>query len=274
MCLPAVTAATAPLYTLAIAAAGTAATVGLSIASANQQASAAQANLEIQSHTHRQQVEMQRQQNLLQHQQQLQSLRLQQQQGIDNRNLQVAQANAQMVNQYNQQREAVRNERAAIWSRHEANKLTYQRSVEQARTRIGLNNEAANRAYLAEQTKVDEARKKAAFQQQALLAKAIGDKGSILAAGRSGQSIGLLINDVERQKGFSQAQINATLDSKRDASLLSMESTYIQNQSTNNQALSNIAFNPQDPYIPRDPRTPQFLRDPVGLAIDSPFAVA
>tara|TARA_Y100001963_G_scaffold38081_1_gene53187 strand:- start:637 stop:1467 length:831 start_codon:yes stop_codon:yes gene_type:complete len=265
-------AAAAMTANIAIASVG--ATVAMSAVQMQQAASQAQANLDFQGRQQRQQVEQNRQTQLLQAQQQRQSLALQAKQADDARFLQISQANAQIANQYNQQRAAVIAERATIMQRHEANKLTYQRSVEQAREQIGLNNEAANRAYQSEQTKLDEARKKAAFEQQAILARSIGDKGAILAAGRTGQSVGLLVNDVERQKGFSEAQINATLDSKRDQAILSMEGNWLQNQSANAQALGNIAFNPQSPYLPSDPKQPRFVRDPVGLAIDSPFATA
>ena len=58
---------------------------------------------------------------------------------------------------------------------------------------------------------MSEAKKKAAFAQQTALAKSIGSKGAILSAGRTGQSVGLLINDAERQSGFAQAQAWRTL---------------------------------------------------------------
>ena len=45
----------------------------------------------------------------------------------------------------------------------------YSNHVEQAKKQAGFNNQAANRAYVAEQTKLTEARKKAAFEQQTIL---------------------------------------------------------------------------------------------------------
>jgi len=273
MCLPAITAANIGAYTLGVAAVGTAASIGMGIMSARQQAAQAQASLNYQAAAEQRSLEMQRQGMLQQQQQQRDALLLQQKQAIANRDLQVTQAHVQQINQYNQQRQQVLNERINISARHLANKNIYQQSVEQAKKQAGFNNQAANRAYVAEQNKLTEARKKAAFEQQTILAKAIGSKGTILAAGRTGQSVGLLARDVERQKGFAQAQVAATLDSQRDASIIAMEGAWLQNQSANNQALSNIGYNPPDPYLPDLPQLPKFVGG-IGLAIDSPYAAA
>ena len=66
--------------------------------------------------------------------------------------------------------------------------MIYQRSKETYEEQARLNNEAANRVYMGEQAKIDEARKQAAFEAQSILAKSIGTKGKVLASGRSGQS--------------------------------------------------------------------------------------
>ena len=62
------------------------------------------------------------------------------------------------------------------------------------------NNSAANKVYVQEQAKLKEVRDKAAFQAQANYAKAIGAQGKVLATGATGQSVGLLMNDAERQQ--------------------------------------------------------------------------
>lgn len=105
---------------------------------------------------------------------------------------------------------------------------------------IGFNNEAANRVFVAEQTKEQEARDKAAFKSQQIYAKQIGALGSVLAAGRTGQSYGLLAQDTARQAGFAQAEQNASLRSARAASAVAMEGGRLQSQSANNQALSGL----------------------------------
>ena len=263
MCVPALgaAAAAAPLQaaSLAISAVGTAASIGMGVMSAQQQAAQAQASMNMQAQQAERQQQMQRQQMMQNQQHQHQQLAQQQRQQQQNYNLQVAQTNTQLLNQHRQQQEQVLNERANIMARHEADKLTYQRGVERFEEQKRLNNEAANRSYVAEQSKVDEARKKAAFEQQSILAKSIGAKGSILAAGRAGQSVGLLVNDVERQAGFAMAQEDAMLESKKQASAIGMEGAFLQAQSANNQAASQVGFNPSDPYLPGLPDTPNFV---------------
>ena len=261
---------------VAISAASLVTSVGLGIMSMQQQAAAAQANLNAQAQMHQNSMMQQRQQMIMQQQQardqmiQTQNLDyqnrlLQQRQGQQAYNLQVEQANNQMLNAYQQQQKQVLNERAQLMRQNEIDRLAFQRGKEQADEQTRLNNEAANRTYVQEQNKLNEARKKAAFEQQAILAKSIGAKGRILAAGRTGQSIGLLVNDVERQAGFATAQEAATLDSKEDAAAIGMDSAFIRAQSMNNQAFSNIPFQPQDPYLPAFPDAPNF----VGLDIPS-----
>lgn len=151
--------------------------------------------------------------------------------------------------------------------RNEIDRQLYQGSVEDAREQVTLNNEGANRAQLAEQAKLNEVRKKALFEQQNLLAKSIGAKGSILARGQSGQSIGLLTMDVDRQKGFAEAQEMASLDSASEQALINMDAAYLQAESQNNKAESQIGFNPTNPYLPTNPKAPQL----VGLNIDNPY---
>ena len=74
-------------------------------------------------------------------------------------------------------------------------------------------NTAAQKGHQQEQLKLDEARTKAAFKSQDILAKSIGAKGSVLATGATGQSVGLLAMDPDRQSGFGLAQQDATVTS-------------------------------------------------------------
>ena len=254
-----VAAAAIPAASLAISAASTVAGIGMSIYSAQQQAAQAQASMQMQAQQANRQQQMQYQSAMQQQQQQRQNLTLQQRQQQQQYNLGIQQSNAQMVNQYNQQVQQVNNDRAGIASRHAAEKLTYQRGLETSQEQARLNNAAANRVYMGEQAKINEAQKKAAFEQQAILAKSIGAKGSVLAAGRTGQSVGLLVNDVERQAGFAQAQELAMLDSTKEQSLINMEGTFLQTQSDNQKAANNVSWNPADPYMPANPDLPNFV---------------
>lgn len=244
---------------LAISAVSTVASIGMGVMQAQQQAAQANAALQMQAQQAERQQQMAYQQAVMQQQQERQRLTMQQRQQQTMVNLQISQSNATMVNQFNQQRQQVNNERESIMSRNQANKLTYQRSKETFEEQVRNNNSAANKVYMAEQAKVDEARKKAAFEQQSLLAKSIGDKGKVLAAGRTGQSVGLLVNDVERQLGFAQAQEQATFRSKEEQALLAMDSAWLQATGENNRAASQVAWNPADPYLPKMPDKPSFI---------------
>ena len=265
-----VAAAAIPAATLAISAVSTVASIGMGIYSAQQQASQAQAQMNMQARQQQlaqqqqrqsmiQQQEMQRQSMLQSQQQNYQNQVLQQRQQQDQYNLQVLQSNNQILNQYNQQRQQVEMERAGIMSKHQAELTAYQRRKETADKQVRFNNEAANKVYEQEQIKMDEARKKAAFAQQTALAKSIGAKGAILSAGRTGQSVGLLINDVERQSGFEQAMADASKESTIQQSQISMDQAFLQSLGANNQAVSNVGMRPQDPYMPAFPGIPNFV---------------
>tara|TARA_R100001594_G_scaffold8012_1_gene21169 strand:- start:2727 stop:3560 length:834 start_codon:yes stop_codon:yes gene_type:complete len=253
--------------TLGMAAIGLAATSALQIYGANQQAGIAQANLRAQAQQAQVQADQTRAQMLMNQDQEYQRLVLSQRQNAEAYNLQIEQANNQLLNQYEQQRAQAIAERASIMRKNEIDRQSYQDRLQQAKTQIGFNNEAANKVYQAEQQKIVEAKKQAAFEHQSLLAKSIGSKGSILATGRTGQSVGLLLKDVERQKGFAMAQADAMSKSKRASAIIAMEGGWLKAQSANQQAISDIGFNPTDPYIPKLPGSPQFI-NPIGLAID------
>ena len=297
----AITTATAAAYTLAISAATLVTSVGMGVYSAQQQAQQARAQQSMQMRQMQQQQQMQsaqmmqssqmqqmqmtnqmrnQQRQALQSQQQhhanamMQQSQLRQQQDLQRKtsaqqmDLQRQQANARILNQYSEQKRQVINQRAQIMAQNQIERLSHQQQKEEARDQVLLNNEAANRAYVAEQGKLNEVRQKALFEQQNILAKSIGSKGSILATGRAGQSIGLLLQDVDRQAGFAEAQENASLDSARDHAIIAMDSAWLQNQSQNNKAAGSIGFNPDNPYLPEMPDTPSM----VGLGIANPFA--
>jgi hypothetical protein len=247
---------------LAISAVSATASIGFGIYSAQQQQQQiANAERARQVQQQQQVASAIRQQN---QQQAAQTQQLKQQQ--EQANLQVQQANQSILTQYEQQVRATKAERESIVSRYAADKLGYQRSKEQADKQYGLNAEALNTAYMQEQTKLKEVRQQAAFESQAALAKSIGMKGTILASGRTGQSVGLLVKDVERQSGFEIAAQEASVDSAKDAAGISMDQAFNQAESANAQAASKIGFNPEKPYLPEMPGSPNFV-DPIGLSI-------
>ena len=206
-----------------------------------------------------QSMQQQGEQNRLQVQQQQDALRQQKEQAAASRNLQIEQMNAQLADKYTQQREAVKAERAQLMQKHQVDKRLYQDSKETAQQQMKNNAEEANRVYTAEQARLEGKRKEAAFEAQSILAKSIGAKGSILASGRTGQSIGLLVNDVERQAGIQKAQQTAMLESDRVAAIIGMEDAFAKNRAGNQQAASQVGFNPDMPYLPKMPEVPTFV---------------
>ena len=272
---------TAAVVGLAISAASTVSSVGMGLYSAQQQAAQAQAsmnmqaqqaNMQMQQQQAQQQMQQQmqydqmvqaqqqqRNQQIFQIQQQQQQNALQQQQQQQQQALQVQQANVQIANQYNQQRQQVQAEREQLMRKYEVDRLGYTRDLQTASDQKKFNGEAANAIYKQEQIKILEAKKKAAFAQQTALAKSIGARGSILAAGRTGQSVGLLVNDAERQAGFEKAQADATLDSQIMMGTVGMDQAFLQNQNANQTADNNVGFDPQLPYMPSMPGIPNFI---------------
>lgn len=255
---------------LVISAATAASSVALGLYSAQQQAQQAQASMDLavqQQAAANEQFLAQQQFNqssqyqslLLSQQQQYDSLELSQRQAQDMYNLSVQQSNQQILENYLYQQDAVEAEQATIMDAYTADKQIYQKSLESAIEQQRLNNEAANRVYMGEQAKIQEARAEAAFEAQNILAKSIGTKGTILASGRSGQSIGLLVTDVERQAGFAKAQELAMAEKKVEAGRIEMESAFLQAQGDNEVATSGVAWNPSMPSLPKMPDTPTFI---------------
>jgi hypothetical protein len=211
-------------------------------------------------------VLLQAQRNRLDQQMLDQQLSLQEQQGNQAIALQIKQANAEIASRYQESRQAVENERRSLLTKHAADRLMYQKGLENAQAQVQNNNTAVNRVYVAEQQKVNEIRKKVAFDAQAMAQAEIVKAGTAMAAGRQGASMGSIMADIRRQRGFSEAQVSATLDSALQAAQSAMESGRISGQSANNQAASNVGWLPEIPYLPKDPKKPVFI-DAIGLGI-------
>lgn len=224
-----------------------------------QQQSTQQLQISQQYQQQLQAQELQSQSQNLQIEQLQSQQQLQQRMAAEARNLQMAQANAEITNRYKNQRAAVINERSQIMSADETKRRLYQQDRITAELQKDENLSAANRVYLAEQNKLNEKRKEAAFEAQAIMAKSIGAKGSILATGRTGQSVGLLVNDAERQAGFAIAQEEAMLDQAEVGAIIGMEQAFEQNRAADKKADSQVGFNPELPYLPKLPEVPDYV---------------
>ena len=169
-------------------------------------------------------------------------------------NMQAAQAQQQMDLQYQQaQQQAFRENQAAV-TRHQSEVRAQQAGQLSYYQQLANNNEAANKVYTQEQVKLEEARTQAAFKSQENYIKAIGAKGKVLASGATGQSIGLLALDADRQAGFANAQQNASLASAEDAAAVGMDIGYTQAKSAHNEAFNRLTPPVQAPLMAPDPQ--------------------
>lgn len=78
-------------------------------------------------------------------------------------------------------------------------------SQELLNSQLMLNKSATSRAMQAEQQKLADAQAQAAFEGQRLLSTNLQTQGTVLGSGRTGQSIGLLVNDANRVYGQNAA---------------------------------------------------------------------
>ena len=169
--------------------------------------------------------------------------------------MQAAQARTQMEMQTRQRAESARLANRQALTQQQGQIRAEQESVRAFYKNIDSINSGLNKTYIQEQTKAEEARVKAAFKTEAILAKSIGVQGKVLASGVTGQSVGLLAFDAERQAGRAQAQQNASVDSAVAQSAISQDIAFDQAQSAANQAFNRTAPPTQAPIL-----------DPYGMA--------
>lgn len=174
---------------------------------------------------------------------------------------QAAFAQQQADLQLQQQRQSAEVQNQNLANQYTADVATQQAQRKAYEQQLLNNSTAASKSFAQEQNKLNEARTKAAFKAQEIYGKQIGAKGSILATGATGQSVGLLAMDADRQAGFGQAEQNATVQSAADQAAVAGNSIYTQLESTNNQAYSQLAI----PVA-----QPQYQGSPGGGPLDGP----
>lgn len=145
-------------------------------------------------------------------------------------NKQVSQTNQQQILQTFNQRQSVANQNLQTQLEYtlQQQQRTYQglqdqlqyqtelnksiASQEYVKTQISLNQNATSRALMAEQQKLADAQAQSAIEGQKLLATNLQTQGSVLGSGRTGQSIGLLVNDAQRTYGQNAAILNRNVE--------------------------------------------------------------
>lgn len=144
-----------------------------------------------------------------------------------------------------QQQTAAANAQAQ--QQYQAQMAAYQQSERAFDQQIKLNAEAANRAYIAEQQKLEFEKQKAAMDAQKLMISSMQAQGTIAASGRTGQSIGVLANDATREYSRDLATLGLSLGYAYQDYYSSTEGIFNQAQSQNNLAQSNRMLKPTAP---------------------------
>lgn len=162
---------------------------------------------------------------------------------------QQQQANLQ-IQQQHQQAELRNQERVNQYVGEVAQR---DRSVQAYENQLKYNMDAQNRATMEQQVRLNEARTKAAFKAQEIYAKSIGVKGSVLASGRTGQTVGLLAMDATRQGGMQQAEQDAMVTSAARSAAVGNQVAETQRANADSQAWSNLAIQPNHPTLEGSP---------------------
>ena len=171
-------------------------------------------------------------------------------------------AQAQQSANFQQQQAALQmqqqRQQTEVQNQQLANKYTGDVAAQQAQElaynkQLLANNTAAQQSFNQEQTKLNEARTKAAFKAQEIYAKSIGAKGAVLATGATGQSVGLLALDADRQAGLGLAEQDATVESAAKQAAISGQLPFTQKESSDNQAYSQLAVPVQAPTFSPSP---------------------
>ena len=176
--------------------------------------------------------------------------------GIAQAQQQAAFAQQQAAIQTQQAQQQANFERQQIQSKHIGDVRAQQAATNSYVRQVFNNDTAANKVYMQEQAVMQEANARAAFKSQEIYAKQIGAVGSVLSTGMTGQSVGLLAMDAERQAGFAQAQSDASTRSAEIMSGIRSDVTFNKAESANNEAASRV---------PAPVSAPQYSPWPLGI---------
>lgn len=130
---------------------------------------------------------------------------------------------------------------------YDAQMNAYRQSERAYAQQVQLNAEAANRGYISEQQKLQGEFMKASQEAQGRLNKSLQAQGAVLASGRTGQSIGLLMSDAEREYGRDYANLAQNLAFARQDYGTATESVFQNAKSANAVAASNRMLQPTAP---------------------------
>ena len=111
-----------------------------------------------------------------------------------------------------------------------------------------LNQQEATRASIANQQALQEKITEASFKSQRNLIKSIQAQGTVLASGQApGQSMLLSLMNEDRQLGFRQAEINASLRDANKASAINQYGVPLDRYASDTQAINSLPGSPASP---------------------------
>tara|TARA_B100000427_G_scaffold320568_1_gene320071 strand:- start:728 stop:1507 length:780 start_codon:yes stop_codon:yes gene_type:complete len=110
---------------------------------------------------------------------------------------------------------------------------------------VEINQQEATRASLSNQLKLNEKVTEAAFEGQQKLAASIQAQGTVLASGmQAGQSMMLAMQDIERQLGFEQAAVNASLFNANQSFAMSEYGNRLSQYAADSRAVNALPAGP------------------------------
>jgi hypothetical protein len=116
-----------------------------------------------------------------------------------------------------------------------------------------LNQEAASKAYVSEQQKIQAEYRKAALEADNLRVKSMQEASNIQASGKTGRSMGVLAMDPDREYGRDLAVLGLNLGFARDDYYQSIDSIFDQATTANAEVASRRTPAPQKPMQVKGP---------------------
>lgn len=153
----------------------------------------------------------------------------------------------QSIAGYQQQQAQYQYEQQTAQTQYQYQMRAYEESQRAYQAQIKANEAAANRAYIAEQRKLQTDYDKAAQDAQQLMIDKLKAQGQTLASGRTGKSIALLASDAEREYGRDLANLGTNLGYAREAYTLAGLDIEADARSANAQAAANRMVQPLAP---------------------------
>ena len=170
---------------------------------------------------------------------------------------QAAAANSGAMRQYKYQLKVKERNYDRERERYKVNVANYQQAVAD-------NAEAANRAYVGQQEKLNNIYRQAAFQQQGQLTKLVQGSDVMAARGRSGRSAQRVDSQLISQFGRNQAIMAESLLSAQRQYDTSTQGIRREQLSANNKAYNPVAIAPEYGI---NPPAPVMQQGPSGLSL-------